>query len=210
MKYILLILISFNCFAGSFIPKSKVGSDTDGMTIYSKKNKCEQVYSEDCISIRKIGNASYNKVIAEQIIEENSTVCIVDCEEEMAALECSEGFYPKEGAMTVYCEKIIPEHIGVDDAKKTAHDAKELKMSNRAIKINKGSKNRAKCENALKYLSGLNDANTEENIDAMTVAFADIYDALNKKKLKKSRRLIGLVNDENYLELKSELLEILE
>lgn len=122
MKYLIILLITFSAFA-SYLPKSKVGQDTVGMKIYSKQSRCESQYQEACIKITE--NNSYNKIIPEQILEENNITCVL-CDDEYASLECSEGFSPARGLTGVYCEKVIPEHIGVDQALKDAHDADKL------------------------------------------------------------------------------------
>lgn len=213
-KILLLLLISFTAQA-SFLPESKVGQDTDGMTIYSKKAKCESVYSESCISIRKTGNMDYHEVKPDTQLKEQSEVCTdeSDCIAKFDLLECaSENFHKIRTAEhdEVYCTKFEPAHIVEDETKKSSHMAKVLKKSNRLAKVNKGKERRSKCENALSYLSGSYEDSTEAETDAIFGAFADIDSSLSRCKYKKAKRLIGEITDSNYLELRTELLEILE
>lgn len=118
MKLLILLLISITAQA-SYIPESLVGQDTTGRKSYSKKARCEKKESEPCIKFTE--NFDYNEVIAEQTSEENNTVCLVDCIDEMAEISCSDGYSPKRGIMTVYCEKIVPRHVGVNATLKASH-----------------------------------------------------------------------------------------
>lgn len=99
----------------------------------------------------------------------------------------------------------------VDQEKKDAHDAKLLEKKNRSERVSRGRVNREKCKAALDYVAGSNtdSAMTEEQIDAMETAFAPILDALQKNRPQKAARLITNVVDPAYLELKTNLLEIL-
>ena len=123
MKYLLLLLLSFTASA-SYLPESKVGQSTDGMTIHSKKLDCEAQYSESCISIRGIGNAPYSEVIQEQTLEANNVSCVL-CDDEFAALVCDEGFKKVRGILSVYCYKFTPKHIADNPVAKSAYDLVE-------------------------------------------------------------------------------------
>lgn len=116
-----------------------------------------------------------------------------------------------------YCTKTTFPLIGsgkfqiVEDATmKAAYDAvqavKAAKQSKKAI----GRAKRSKCEDSLNYISGSMDSNTEAQSDAVEVAFGSIQEALMKCRYKKAKRLIGLVSDPSYAQLKADLLEILE
>ena len=124
MKILILFLISFNLWA-SYLPESKIGESTDGMTIHSKPENCEAQYSEPCIRFSE--NMPYSKIIQEQNLEANNISCIL-CDDEYAALLCDEGWRKVKGALSVYCAKRIPKYIGHNLALKAAHDeSKRLK-----------------------------------------------------------------------------------
>jgi len=211
MKFLILLLISFSAFA-NYIPKSKVAS-SENLTVWLKKAKCEKVELESCIKIDKEYSKEYSQVIPETQMKQEIETCLDenDCQAKLEIKTCEKGFAIKNlDSLEVYCTYLRPEHVGVDEEKKNLYDAKMTKKANKELKIKKGANNRLKCENALSYLSGLNDDKSEEEVDAMAVAFADIYDSLNKKRRKKSLRLINAIDDVNYADLKAELVEILK
>jgi len=117
MKYLILFLISFNLWA-NYIPESKVGQDTTGISIYLKKQKCEAQYGEPCIKFSS--NTSYKKIDPAKFLKEQVEVCLDadDCQAKHAAKVClSEGFYPIKNLdlMESYCTKYEPKKI-IDDA----------------------------------------------------------------------------------------------
>lgn len=80
------------------------------------------------------------------------------------------------------------------------------------LKIQEGKLRRERCQKALDLIAGANtgDGKTEAEIDAMEAAFADIHSALKNSRDDKAKRLINLVTDENFSDLKASLLLILE
>lgn len=61
MKSILLtFFISFNVFAGNWIGVSEISSDTDGLTFYRKKGKCEIAKAEPCVNIQGVNLATHD------------------------------------------------------------------------------------------------------------------------------------------------------
>jgi len=118
--------MSFNLWA-SYLPESKIGQDTSGVAIHSKKSKCEVQYSEPCISIKEMGNHSYSKVIQSETLESNNEPCVplVDCDEKYIALNCDEGWSKSRGLLSVYCYKYTPRHVGHDLALKSSYEALE-------------------------------------------------------------------------------------
>jgi hypothetical protein len=119
MKFLALFLISLNAFAGSFIPMSKVGKSTDGITVYTKKSMCEKKYSETCINIRGFGNRVYHKIGNEMIDDISSPVWGTrslieacngeqDCKDKALVKDCVDdriAYYNAEYS-EVWCNKI--------------------------------------------------------------------------------------------------------
>lgn len=124
MKILILLLISFTASA-SYLPKSKVGQDTDGLTIYSKKNKCEKEYSETCIKING-EDISISKIRPEKWLKELAVNCSdsLDCQSKLEALVCSDKEWkPIKTETEVYCTKFREEKVVDDDSKKAIKDA---------------------------------------------------------------------------------------
>lgn len=127
MKFLILFLISFNLWA-SYLPDTKIGEDTTGMDIHSRRLGCETQYSEPCVEFSS--NESYKKVIQEVWLQESVQTCFddSDCDARLMLLSCTKaGYYAKKdyGLLQVYCEKFIPKHVGDDDALKSLYDAKK-------------------------------------------------------------------------------------
>lgn len=214
---ILFLIISLNSMAGSYIPKSLIGKDTTGRKTYLLKEICENKEAESCIDITGKGNFNYSVIRPEKWLKEQSETCSgeADCLVKFEALECqSDGFEKIRTAENdeVYCTKLRLEHVSEDEVKKADFDAKELKKQNRATKKERGRIARQKCKDALDYVAGgnLDSELTEEQVDAMQVAFADIFQALQSNRPGKALRLIKLVTDPAYEDMKNELIEILE
>jgi len=159
MKFLILLLISFSAMA-SYLPESKVGKSTDGLTIYSKKEKCEQVYSEPCISIRKTGNNSFHKIQPEAQMKQDVESCIdgSDCQAKLEIKVCS---HPGGQAiknldlMEIYCTWTRKKQIVEDAALKAQYLFQENK--NKQDKID--AKNAVK---ALKDEAVLTDAQRDQ------------------------------------------------
>lgn len=134
MKFLIILIafFSFSSFA-QYMPKSKIGKNTNGLKIYSKKSKCEKAYSEKCFSIRETGNYYFSKVIPETQMKEDAESCIddSDCQSKLELKMCS-----KENAvaiknldsMEVYCTWLRPEHIGEDASLKAQYETEQSAM----------------------------------------------------------------------------------
>jgi hypothetical protein len=123
VKFLILLLISFSAF-GNYIPKSKVGKDN--LTVWNKKSKCEKSSEEKCIKIDKDYNKSYSKIIPETQMKQEVESCLdeADCQAKHELKSCKKGKPIKNlDLMEVYCTYLRPEHVGIDQAKKNAHDA---------------------------------------------------------------------------------------
>jgi len=128
MKFLILFLISFNLFAASYLPESKVGQDTDGLTIYSRKSKCEKKYSEPCIKFKS--NESYKKIKPDTWLKMDTVTCTdnADCDSKFESIICSDLEYNKiknYDTQEVYCTKFEKMHVVDDLAKKALKDAEE-------------------------------------------------------------------------------------
>ena len=130
MKYLLILLISFNVFAGSFIPKDLVGQSTDGLTFYSKKSKCEETYSKPCIDISGVGNAPYLEVRPESWAKQDAESCDsqLDCQSKLSSKLCQDNFHAimNLDSMEVYCTRYRPERVSENATKKAEYDAEML------------------------------------------------------------------------------------
>ena len=121
MKYLILFLVSFNLWA-SYLPESKIGQSTDGMTIHSKQANCVAQYSEPCIKFSS--NRSYSEIVQDQNLESNNVSCIF-CDDEYVALTCADGWNKTKGTSSVYCSKFIPKHVEYNLAQKAIYDSTE-------------------------------------------------------------------------------------
>lgn len=119
MNFLILSLISFSVF-GQYLPHSKIGESTDGMTIENLKQKCEKRYSEPCVSIKKIGNHPYSKLADERVEDKDSPLwgqrslvepCggEINCKEKALNKECideRQAYYNEEYS-EVWCNEIV-------------------------------------------------------------------------------------------------------
>lgn len=122
-KALLLFIFSISTFSATFLPISKLGKDTTGISLQSSKAKCESLSGEECLNISETGNYPYLELQEFQEVEENSVSCLTGCDEAFEALECEEGFEKRKGMISVYCYKAILEKVVVDETKKAAYDA---------------------------------------------------------------------------------------
>ena len=163
MKYLILFLISFNLWA-NYLPESKVGQNTDGMTIHSNKSDCEAQYSEPCIEFSS--NESYKKIKLDMFLKEQVESCVDDndCQLKHAVKSClNQGFYSVKNLdlMESYCTKFEPRHVVDDMALKASHassmatiatqkQTKRTEMTN--IRDKTGELTSAEIKSALKYI----------------------------------------------------------
>lgn len=126
MNYLILIFLSFNVYASSFIKKNNINKCYD-VNVFTKQKYC----GENCIKIDKNYNCNYSILIPETQIKEDVEICSdqENCELILSEKECTspqaKPIYtldPNE----VYCTWTRPEHIGIDQAKKSAYEANKL------------------------------------------------------------------------------------
>lgn len=213
MKFLILFLISFSAMA-NYIPKSKIGQ-SGSLTVWLKQSKCEIKEGESCIKIDRDYSPEYSQIIPDTQMKVETETCLdeTDCQAKLEAKICDKGVSIKNlDSLEVYCTYLRPEHVDVDQVKKDAHDLKVAKKAARAAKKARGAQARAKCKDALDFIAGGNEDSemTEEQIDGMQTAFAPIFNALKNNRPGKALRLIKLVDDVQYQDLKNDLIEILE
>lgn len=159
MKFLILLLISFTASA-SYLPKSKVGQDTDGMTIYSKKEKCEKVYAEKCVEIKGEENKSFHVFVDDKNKKSQSSACVdeADCQSQFEALVCDaeKGWSPVKNLdqLEIYCTKFVPAHIEVDPVAKQAYD--DAKDAEKAAKLQAKADRKAEIEELKGFISDIN------------------------------------------------------
>lgn len=172
---------------------------------------------------------SKNEVEACVAIEDDPVTIEVDesvtlessCNEKHAMKTCIDvGEYSviAEDYSEVYCTKLLRHEkkltgrqvVVIDEVKKAANDIKVSKKESRRNKINNGSQRRLKCSDALSYISGDLKDLTEEQVDTVMAQFQSVHVALKDCSTKKAKRLLGLVDDPLYNNLRDELLIILE
>lgn len=138
MKYLLMLLICFNAFAGSFIQKDMVGKSTDGQKIYLSLDKCEKEQEKPCIDIAKTGNYEYHEIKPASWSKQNTESCSdqLDCQEKLSLKTCEDSYEAIKNldTMEVYCTKYNPEKIGNNSVKKAEYDAaKELEKQKKDL-----------------------------------------------------------------------------
>src|SRR3990167_4514968 len=125
MRYLILIALSFQSFAGSFIPKEKIGQSTDGMQVFLSQQKCEAEYSKPCIDISSTGNIEYLEVKPEIYLKANAESCSdeSDCQSKLESKSCDSDYQSIKNLdlMEVYCTKFVPEHVGENSGLKAAY-----------------------------------------------------------------------------------------
>jgi len=126
-KILLLIFLSALTFA-NYIPKDKVGI-CEGLTVFSKKDKCEKVSEKDCIKISKKYNCSHSEVKPDKTAKKMTESCLdeIDCQAKLEAIVCDDKFDAIKNldSLEVYCTRFIPEHVGDNKKKKDDHEKKQ-------------------------------------------------------------------------------------
>ena len=129
MKKLLLLslIISNVSLAGAFRSKNQL---LTGDTTFRLKSACEAHYLEPCIDVRGKDIGPWSVIVPDTYLKEQVDACTDadDCQNKLEALTCTgEGFYPikRLDILEVYCTKFVPEHIGIDQAVKTAYEAEK-------------------------------------------------------------------------------------
>lgn len=113
--------------AGAFRSKNQL---LTGNTAFRLKSACEAHYLEPCIDVRGYDLGPWSVIVPDTYLKEQVDACTDDddCQSKLEALTCTgEGFYPikRLDILEVYCTKFVPEHIGIDQAVKTAYEAQK-------------------------------------------------------------------------------------
>lgn len=122
-----LLIISNVSLAGAFRSKNQL---LTGDTTFRLKSACEAHYLEPCIDVRGYDLGPWSIIVPDTYLKEQVDACAddADCQTKLESLSCTgEGFYPikRLDILEVYCTKFVPEHIGIDQAVKTAYEAQK-------------------------------------------------------------------------------------
>lgn len=214
---------------GAYIPEGKVGS---AKTVYMKKSVCEAKESDSCLFIGRDYRAEYfskadqmiddleKPVYSKNEINNCGEYCQTIYDAGVTCLDPSENPILNLDLEQIYCSRFLryekkasgKKVLIIDEAKRASFEASESKRLARKKRKAKGQKARKKCKDALDYIAGgnLDSELTEEQVDAMQAAFSDIFQALQANRPGKALRLIRLVTDPAYEDLKNNIIEILE
>lgn len=235
MKVAIIFLItSLKVFAASYIPESAInGKEPVNVVVFFDMGKCQDFHSSQCVEMPPLYNEKYYTLSDEMIDDTTRPInskneiepCLdqSDCESKNLVKTCSdnqEQVYMAKDYSEIYCSKFLryeqklsgKKIVVVDDIKKAAYDLDQIAKKNKEERIARGKINRDKCKKALDYIAGANtDSGADEAaIDAMMVSFEDIHKALQSNRPNKAARLIELIADPAYADLKQELLSILK
>jgi hypothetical protein len=125
MKLILFLLFLSNIsFAKTYAKKDQISCENIG-TFYSGP-KALQLCGENCAEVKGGFSCEYSAVIPETQMKQEVESCLdeADCQAKHELKSCKKGKPIKNlDLMEVYCTYLRPEHVGIDQAKKNAHDA---------------------------------------------------------------------------------------
>lgn len=209
-----ILLMATSSFAQSlYVPESKVGKGTDGLTIHKSKAKCETQYSETCFDIKSTKNASYSEIIDEMVDDYSKPVnskneieaCSdqTDCETKNASKVCAdseESVFMAADYSEIYCSKLLRfeqklsgrKIVSANETSKASYDAAKIAeatkeaaiaMAARAIACGKRVISMLVVQNASKSLD-------TTQIKAMNVTYASIKDLLETGSLTSAREEI--------------------
>ena len=174
MKYLILILLSLNSFAG--IPISEVVKAIN-LEPNAGSITCEQLPQEQCFDYSGV-NWHYAELIDNKVIDYISKVDEVaceselDCDDKFAALDCAEKIKNYE-LLSVYCAvpvmKIGGKKLVENKAKKAAHEA--AKVEEEAQELTKRDRKKA-VRKALKE-ADLDGANSIVKLKAIVKALIE-------------------------------------
>jgi hypothetical protein len=154
MKYLFLILVSLNCFAGGWAPVGKEGySEKTYPKFHEFKHQCEEAENHPCYDI-DICPEKYCELVDNYILDHIATrqyeVCESeeDCDEKFSRIVCVEGEEIKNyETLSVYCAVNIMRAEGKklveSPSKKAAYEAKMI-ADREAIQIHLKEKLAAK------------------------------------------------------------------
>lgn len=133
MKYLIILLISFNSFAGGFFALEKYGSLPESYKLHEFKDQCEKEENSPCYDVDacKVEECSLaDNIVLDYVakLDEVSCESEKDCDDKFLALVCTDSVAIKNyDLLQVYCAKEIMKVDGkklvVDEAKKAAIEA---------------------------------------------------------------------------------------
>ena len=221
MKFLTLLLISFSASA-SYLPESKIGQDTNGITIYNNSGKCASVYSEKCIKIKKGYNHVYSE-LADEMVNDYSKptwatrsmveVCSgqADCEQKVSDKACVDERHALTDAefTETWCNKITGyeqvlsgNKIIVENAtKKAAYDSAKAASDAMEAAIEQAFKaiNHGKRVIALLVVRNASKGLTTAQIEQMNSTYAEIKNLLETGSLVTAKEKINLITPDGTI-----------
>jgi len=221
MKFLILILISISANA-SYLPESKVGKDTNGITVYGNSKKCASVYSESCIKIQKGYNPAYSE-LTDEIVDDYEKptwatrsmveVCSgqADCEQKVSDKACVDERHALTDAefTETWCNKITGyeqvlsgNKIIVENAtKKAAYDSAKAASDAMEAAIEQAFKaiNHGKRVIALLVVRNASKGLTTAQIEQMNSTYAEIKNLLETGSLVTAKEKINLITPDGTI-----------
>lgn len=132
MKYLIILLISLNSFAGGFFALEKHGKLPETFKLHEFKDQCEKEENSPCYDVDacKVEECTLaENLVVDYTAKLNEVSCEseVDCDEKFLTLVCTDSVAIKNyDLLQVYCAKEIMKVEGkklvVDEAKKAAFE----------------------------------------------------------------------------------------
>lgn len=205
MKLLILFLISFSAFA-NYIPQENIGVCPSVPTVFTSPNKCQEHYSKPCFKIPQDYNCAIHSFIPETWLKEQAQACLDsdDCQAKFESLVCeSEGFSPIKNLdqLEVYCTKLRPANVAVDEAKKAAYDAQKAQEDAFKNAI-AAAKKAMQCGQDVKALLVVRNAAKNLNttqIKQMVATYSEIDALLSSGSLVSAKEEILAINPDGVL-----------
>lgn len=178
MKFIILLLVSINSFAG-YVAESKINlcSKTD----YSSPSVCQELESETCFKVPddsgECGIFKLKNTHSGPMVNEESCSGEQECQSLLSEKVCSvdHDAFINEDYTAVYCIQVSGKEMVVDSSLKTQRDAEKASIAQTEALIANGRKAREDCQKVLDLIGGFNllPGRTSEQAGEMSVTFAD-------------------------------------
>ena len=198
-ELILLFIFSISTFAGNFIPKDMVGN-CEQKTVYTRPQ------GANYISIPVGYNCETHELQQFEEVEEHSVSCLTDCDEELEALACDEGFEKRKGMISVYCYKAILEKVVVNEKKKAVFDAAQAAKAQDAAAMALVMANMECGKKAVARMTLINSAKslTEAQVASFVQTYSDIKQLLETGALGTAIQAIGAVTADGTIVTESD------
>lgn len=205
MKYLFLLLISINCFAGAFAPLEKVGFDEKTYPkFHETKEQCEQAESSACYDIDACSLNVCELVdnyVLDYVTQRQYESCIdeADCDAKFSYLVCTEGEEIKNyETLSVYCAvnimRVEGKKLAESPSKKAAYEAAKSSEASFQAGMNIARKAQACGKDTMAYMlvrnasKGLSNAQKKQ----LVKSFADIKGLLEVGSLDSAKEEISI------------------